>query len=260
MQIKRLKSGLLDVRVYDSRESMGRAAADDVSGCIRSMLEEKTEVRILFAAAPSQNEFLTALAGEPGIEWGRVHALHMDEYVGLPASSPQGFGNFLRAALFDRVPFGRVDYIGSEGDPEEACARYGKILEEGSLDIVCLGIGENGHIAFNDPHAADFEDPKRIKEVKLDGRCRLQQVHDGCFGRLEEVPEYALTVTIPEMMRSGYMYCIVPGKSKAEAVRDTVFGPVSERCPASILRKHPHAVLYTDPDSAMYLQSSDDIK
>ena len=208
---------------------------------------------MIFAAAPSQNEFLAALAAAPGIEWNRIHALHMDEYVGLPADAPQGFGNFLRAAIFGQVPFASVDYIGTESDPDETCRRYAALLQGIQVDIVCMGIGENGHIAFNDPPVADFNDPLTIKKVALDETCRLQQVHDGCFARIEEVPRYAVTLTVPTMFRARYIFCIVPAPTKANAVRATVCGPISEQCPASILRTHEHAILYTDSDSAALL-------
>ncbi len=256
MILKDFKAGNLDVRIYDSRKSMGKAAADDVAACIRKLLSEKQEIHMVFAAAPSQNEFLSALVSEPGIEWNRIHALHMDEYVNLPADAPQGFGNFLRAAIFDKVPFATVDYIGTDADPDETCRRYAGILDSVTVDIVCMGIGENGHIAFNDPHVADFNDPLKVKKVDLDETCRLQQVHDGCFKSISEVPEYAITLTIPAMYRAAHLFCIVPSSTKAEAVRSTVFGPVSEQCPASILRTHRHAVLYTDSDSAKYIKSA----
>lgn len=246
-------AGKLPVRIYDTRRNMGEAAAADVAACIRELLAVKQEIYMIFAAAPSQNEFLAALAATPGIEWNRIHALHMDEYVGLPADAPQGFGNFLRAAIFGQVPFASVDYIGTESDPDETCRRYAALLQGIQVDIVCMGIGENGHIAFNDPPVADFNDPLTIKKVALDETCRLQQVHDGCFARIEEVPRYAVTLTVPTMFRARYIFCIVPAPTKANAVRATVRGPISEQCPASILRTHEHAILYTDSDSAALL-------
>ena len=246
-------AGKLPVRIYDTRRNMGEAAAADVAACIRELLAVKQEIYMIFAAAPSQNEFLAALAAAPGIEWGRIHALHMDEYVGLPADAPQGFGNFLRAAIFGQVPFASVDYIGTGSDAEETCRWYAALLQGIQVDIVCMGIGENGHIAFNDPPVADFNDPLTIKKVALDETCRLQQVHDGCFARIEEVPRYAVTLTVPTMFRARYIFCIVPAPTKANAVRAAVCGPVSEQCPASILRTHEHAILYTDSDSAALL-------
>ena len=246
-------AGKLPVRIYDTRRNMGEAAAADVAACIRELLAVKQEIYMIFAAAPSQNEFLAALAATPGIEWNRIHALHMDEYVGLPADAPQGFGNFLRAAIFGQVPFASVDYIGTESDPDETCRRYAALLQGIQVDIVCMGIGENGHIAFNDPPVADFNDPLTVKKVALDETCRLQQVHDGCFARIEEVPRYAVTLTVPTMFRARYIFCIVPAPTKANAVRAAVCGPISEQCPASILRTHEHAILYTDSDSAAAL-------
>ena len=256
MILQAFKAGSLDVRIYDSRKNMGKAAADDVAACIRQLLSEKEEIHMVFAAAPSQNEFLEALAADQGVEWGRIHALHMDEYVNLPSDAPQGFGNFLREAIFDKVPFASVEYIGTDGNPEETCRRYAGILDGVTVDIVCMGIGENGHIAFNDPHVADFNDPLKVKKVDLDETCRLQQVHDGCFKTIADVPKYAVTLTVPVMFKASHLFCIVPSSTKAEAVKSTVFGPVSEKCPASILRKHSHAVLYTDTDSAKYIRSA----
>lgn len=253
MELKRFRADSLVVRVFDTRESMGIAAADDVAACVRKLLSEKEEIHMIFAAAPSQNEFLAALVGEEGIDWGRIHALHMDEYVNLPADAPQGFGNFLRNAIFDKVPFASVSYIGSGNDPDEACRRYAEILNSVTVDIVCMGIGENGHIAFNDPHVADFNDPLVIKKVNLDQKCRMQQVHDGCFRDISEVPEYAITLTVPTMYKVENLFCIVPAATKANAVRETVLGPVSEKCPASVLRTHRNAVLYTDRESAEYI-------
>lgn len=253
MILKTFKVDHLDVKVFDTRVEMGKAAAADVAACIKETLSRKAEIYMVFAAAPSQNEFLDALVASEGIEWGRIHALHMDEYVNLPADAPQGFGNFLRRAIFDRVPFASVDFIGTDKDSEATCKRYSEILKAHHVDIVCMGIGENGHIAFNDPHVADFNDPLLIKKVDLDEKCRMQQVHDGCFAKLSEVPEYALTLTVPAMFNADNLFCVVPAATKAEAVKATVFGPVSEKCPASILRRHKSATLYTDSDSAKYI-------
>ena len=174
----------------------------------------------------------------------------MDEYVGLPADAPQGFGNFLRRAIFDKVPFGSVDYIGSEGDADARIARYDAILAAHHVDVVFMGIGENGHIAFNDPHVADFKDPAPVKKVDLDLKCRTQQVHDGCFAKLEDVPEYALTLTVPTLFAADRLFCIVPAPTKADAVKATVEGPVGEACPATVMRLHKAATMYLDPDSA----------
>ena len=248
--MKTFKIDNLKVKIYNSRQEMGKAAALEAAAHLRSLLARQDEVCVVFAAAPSQNEFLDALCKAPGIDWGRVCALHMDEYVGLPADAPQGFGNFLRRAIFDKLPFGKVEYIGSEGNPDELIARYDAILRDKKVDVVFMGIGENGHIAFNDPHVADFNDPMRIKKVDLDLKCRNQQVHDGCFASLEEVPKYALTLTVPALFAADRLFCVVPAPSKADAVKATLQGPVGEICPATVMRLHKDATLYLDPDSA----------
>lgn len=240
----------LTVYTAENRQAMGRAAAQDAAAHIRRILERKGHVSVVFAAAPSQNEFLEALA-DSGLDFGRIHAYHMDEYLGLAPDAPQGFGNFLRRAIFGRVDFGSVAYLdGQAADPEAECRRYGALLAADPPDVVCMGIGENGHIAFNDPAEADFHDPAQVKVVTLDERCRMQQVHDGCFDRLEAVPRQALTLTIPALTGGTQIFCVVPASTKAQAVRDALLGPVSEACPASILRRCPQARLYLDPDSA----------
>lgn len=250
---KEFKVDKLDVKVFDTRKAMGAEAGEEAAEYLRELLSRQDEVWAIFAAAPSQNEFLETLAAAPGIDWHRVHALHMDEYVGLSPEAPQGFGNFLRRAIFDKVPFASVDYIGSEGDPETLIARYDKILSEHKVDVVFMGIGENGHIAFNDPHVADFHDKARIKKVDLDLKCRNQQVNDGCFAKLEDVPQYALTLTIPTLFAGGRLFCVVPAATKADAVKATVEGPVGEACPATVMRLHSAATLYTDSDSGKYI-------
>ena len=241
------------VKRYPNRSEMGVQAAAEVRRAIVSLLAEKDSIRMIFAAAPSQNEFLAALAHDPAIDFTRIEALHMDEYVGLRADAPQGFGNFLRDRLFGLVPFKAVHYIdGGTKGIEAECARYGSLVKDG-VDIVCMGIGENGHIAFNDPHVADFNDPLPIKKVNLDDVCRMQQVHDGCFASLDEVPTHALTLTIPTLMKARYHFCMVPAATKADAVYRTVYGPISAACPATVLRLCEHAVLYVDSDSGSRL-------
>ena len=253
MLIKTLFVDKLQVDVHDTRQAMGEAAGTYAAEAIRTYLSEKEEIYIVFAAAPSQNEFLESVSKAPGIDWSRVHALHMDEYIGLPEDAPQGFGNFLRRAIFDKVPFASVEYIYAEERIEDTCARYTAILERHPVDLVFMGIGENGHIAFNDPGVADFNDPVQIKKVALDDKCRNQQVHDGCFEKLEDVPEYALTLTVPALFRADKLICVVPAPTKADAVRATVCGPITEACPATILRRHKDARMFVDADSGRYL-------
>ena len=241
----------LKVNIYDSRTEMGQYAAQDISEKIKQLLCEKPQINMIFAAAPSQNEVLAALVADKSIPWERVNAFHMDEYIGLDPTAPQCFGNFLREHIFGLVPFGSVNYIKSDAtDPEEESHRYSELLAQNPIDIVVLGIGENGHIAFNDPPVADFEDKYLVKPVKLDEICRQQQVNDGCFAAINDVPTHAITLTIPMLTSAPWMFCIVPAVTKAWAIRETLCGSIDEHCPASVLRTHNGAVLYLDPDSA----------
>ena len=243
------------LRVYSTRAAMGYAAAQDAAEKLISLLQEKPLVSCLFAAAPSQQEFLDALAAYPGIDWQRVIAFQMDEYIGLPKDSEATFAAFLKRAIFDRVPFGAVhlmqDYYGSE----DAIAAYTELINKHPLDIVFLGIGENGHIAFNDPGIADFSDPQAMKVVQLDAKSRQQQVHDGCFPTLDKVPTKAYTLTIPVILSAGARYCIVPNRLKAPAVKAALEGPITQDCPASILQNAPHTRMYIDKEAAILLKS-----
>lgn len=240
----------LDVRIYEDRKSMGAAASEKFAKEVTALLKTKDEINVVFAAAPSQNEFLEALDYE-NLDWSRINAFHMDEYIGLAANAPQGFGNFLKRGLFDRFKFKSVNYLnGNADDITEECARYTKLLQQHPVDIVCMGIGENGHLAFNDPPVADFEDQHTVKVVELDEVCRQQQVNDGCFAALNEVPTQALTLTIPALLSAKYINCVVPGPTKAKAVEHTLNSEISTENPATILRNHPNAVLYLDKDSS----------
>lgn len=248
--LKNFKKDKLQVMVFATREEMGNKAGSDAAECIRKLLSEKEEVNMIFAAAPSQNETLAALINAEGIEWNRVNAFHMDEYIGLSPDAPQGFGNFLKNAVFSKLPFKSVNYIYAEGErAEETCARYTKLIKENPIDIVCLGIGENGHIAFNDPWVADFNDKEVIKKVELDEVCRQQQVNDGCFAELSDVPKYALTLTVPTLFNADYLFCTVPAPTKADAVYKTVNNDINEDLPATIMRRHENAVMYCDKES-----------
>jgi glucosamine-6-phosphate deaminase len=178
----------------------------------------------------------------------------MDEYIGLRPYAEQAFGNFLRQRLFDQAPFLSVEYIdGNAVDTAEECSRYSQLLKRYPTDIVCMGIGENGHIAFNDPPVADFADPLLVKVVELDGSCRRQQVNDGCFLSLQEVPTHAITLTVPALMAGRFVYCMVPGTLKAEAVYNTLKQNIAEAYPSTILRRHTKAELFLDEDSALKL-------
>lgn len=248
----------LAVEIHPDRRALGLAAARAAAAALRFRLSRQAGVRVVFASAPSQDEFLAALVLQPDIEWRRVTAFHMDEYVGLDAAHPAGFRTYLAGRLASRVNLGAWHQLAGEAkSPEAECLRYADLLRQAPVDLVCLGIGENGHLAFNDPPVADFQDPHWVKSVALERACRVQQVNDGCFATLEEVPEHALTLTIPALMAGRRLICIVPGPRKAAAVAATLEGPIHARCPASILRTHPRAQLLLDRDAAAGLQRDD---
>jgi glucosamine-6-phosphate deaminase len=241
--------GSMRVETLPSRAAMGRAAATAVADELRRRLAVQQDVRVVFAAAPSQREFLDALVEAPGLDWPRVAAFHMDEYLGLPPGAPQRFGAWLRTAIFDRVPL-RPHFLADPGD-------YAELLAAAPIDLVCLGIGDNGHIAFNDPPVADFHDPADVKVVELDPECRQQQVDDGCFDTLDEVPHRAITLTVPRLLAADRLFCVVPGPRKAEAVRRTLLGPIGEACPATALRHHSDCSLFLDADAAALVPRDD---
>lgn len=250
MSLQQFKIDELAVECYDTREQLGAAAGEQVIDKILDLLERQEEVNIIFGAAPSQLEFLKTLCATDKVDWQRINAFHMDEYIGLEEHAPQGFGNFLHRHLFAHLSFRAVYYLdGSGKDPETVCKAYASLLKRYPTDIVCMGIGENGHIAFNDPHVADFNDPLLAKVVELDDMCRQQQVNDKCFDTFDEVPKHALTLTVPALMSARYAFCMVPGPTKAKAVRSTLFDAVTPSCPATILREHPRAKLFIDRDS-----------
>lgn len=246
----------LAVKVYANRRDLGRAVGLEAAAQLKRLLAIQKRANVIFAAAPSQNEFLDTLSSVEGIEWDRVTAMHMDEYVGLSADAPQRFGNYLKEHIFDKVKPGGIHYLdGNAAYVEAECERYSNLLRENPVDIVFAGIGENGHLAFNDPGVADFLDTALVKVVTLDEMCRQQQVNDGCFGQLSEVPTQALTLTVPSLTAARWIYAMVPGPTKAEAVSGTLSGEITPDVPATILRIHPRAVLYIDEDSAAKLSS-----
>lgn len=250
-----MKTDLLTVKIFPSRNEMGCAAASDIREKILELLSKRAEINMIFAAAPSQNEVLEQLIAFDDIDWTRINAYHMDEYIGLSAEDyDKSFGHFLTEHIFSKVPFRSVHLInGLAKETETECARYSQILSTNPTDIVVMGIGENGHIAFNDPWVADFGDSKIIKVVELDEMCRKQQVNDGCFKSLDCVPTHALTLTCPTLFAGAHLFCIVPAKTKAQAVKQTLCGEINEKCPATLLRRHKSAVLYLDNDSSSLL-------
>lgn len=246
----RLTKGRLKVAIAENRAELGEVAAREVAAYIMALQKEKPEVNIIFASAPSQNEFLANLL-HYDIDWGRINAFHMDEYIGIDPHAPQSFGQFLRDRIFSKRIFKSVNDINPQAaDPEAECARYAALLRQMPADMVFLGIGENGHLAFNDPHVAFFDDPLTVKTVDLDPTCIRQQVNDGCFSSIDQVPTRAYTITIPELLYVKKLFAIVPTIAKANAIKGTCDGPIVSSCPASILRTHRDCTLYVDRDSA----------
>ena len=251
---RNIKADNLNVLVYESRAKMGKAAASVIAAEIRDAIQQRGRAVVILASAPSQNEFLANLANERDIDWSRVTAFHLDEYLGMDERAPQSFRRFLIDRLVNKVPLGEFHGLrGDAADGAEEANRYAVLLKENPPDFAVLGIGENGHLAFIDPPFCDFNDPKVVKVVELDEVCRNQQVNDGAFSSLEEVPRDALSLTIPTLMARPKLFAIAPGPAKRQAIKNTVEGPVSTQCPASILRTHPDAHLFIDKDSAEFL-------
>lgn len=237
------------VKSYATRQEMGAAAAIEIAAELRRLLSSQPAVRMIFASAPSQSDVLGALVRSDGIDWSRVTAFHMDEYIGLPKAAPQRFANWLDEFVFHKVPLAAAHRIDPGADPAATARDYASLLSEAPIDVVQLGIGVNGHIAFNDPPVADFADPLDVKVVDLDLECRQQQVDDDCFASLAEVPAQAITLTVPRLLRANKLFCMVPTRGKRAAVNAALNGPIAESCPASVLRRHPDCTVYLDADS-----------
>jgi glucosamine-6-phosphate deaminase len=248
--------GRLRVEVFPSRPMMGLAAARSVAEAIRGQLAREGRAAVVFASAPSQNEFLAALRSEPGIDWAKLTAFHLDEYAGIGSDHPASFRRFLVDRLFAHVKVAAFHGLdGRAPDLEAECARYAALLRREAPALAVLGIGENGHLAFIDPPMCDFTEPADVRLVELDEPCRRQQVHDGGFPSLDAVPRSALSLTIPFLLRVPRAVAIVPGPAKRAAIAAAIEGPVTTACPASILRRHRDATLYLDDDSAAGLTS-----
>jgi glucosamine-6-phosphate deaminase len=255
--LQEFRKDKLLVEIFDTRDEMGKKAASDAGKVIKALLAKKPEINMIFAAAPSQDDFLKYLAADKDIDFTRINAYHMDEYIGLDHDAPQGFGNYLKEHIFGICPFKTVHYLnGQASDPQAECRRYSDMLGKVHIDIVCMGIGENGHIAFNDPRNADLNDPKSVKTVALDDVCRQQQVNDGCFDAFGEVPKMAMTLTVSMLMSADYHFCMVPTDRKAKAAKRMIEGEISAECPASVLRRAPHATLYLDGPAASLIKEA----
>lgn len=245
----------LQVRVHPDTVTLARLAAEDAATALRAAVAARGVAHAMFATGNSQLAFVdTLVRSTVDVPWSRVVVFHMDEYVGVGPDHPASFQRWIRERIVGRARPAVAHYLDGMADPGDECRRYAELLERHPLDLCCLGIGENGHLAFNDPPVADFEDPLDLKVVDLDVASRLQQVHEGHFPTVDAVPRSAVTVTIPALLRAESVLAIVPEARKAEPVRAALVGPLSTDCPASILRRQANAVLYLDSESAALLE------
>ena len=242
------------VRVYASLDALGAAAARQAAGVIQDAITQSGRARIVIATGNSQLALIDALVRRQGVEWNKVDVFHMDEYVGISRDHPASFRKWIRNRVEEKVHPGSMEYLeGDAPDLEAEMARYARLLFAGPIDLAFVGIGENGHIAFNDPAVADFEDLLTVKRVLLDEDCRRQQVGEGHFANMDAVPREALTLTCPALFRAQSWICSVPEARKAKAVRGALEGPISTACPGSLVRTHPNATVYLDTESSALL-------
>ena len=252
--VRSFKVDSLPVRVYSSLPALADAAATEVNDYLRDALARQGQARVILATGNSQLRFLALLAGLGGVDWSRVTLFHMDEYLGLPADHSACFRRYMRERVESVLSPRQFHYIqGDAPDAEKECARYAALLREQPIDLCCLGVGENGHLAFNDPHVADFDDPRDVRIVEMDLACRRQQVGEGHFPNIEAMPQHAITLTLPMLCAARKLVCLCPETRKAAVVKAMLGGPISTACPATILRRQPHALLLLDDDSASLL-------
>lgn len=243
--------GSLPTEIHPDGQALGAAAARTAGAVINDAIARKGTARVLLATGNSQLAFLTALRGMTDVAWDKVELFHLDEYIGISSDHPASFRKYLHEHFVDHVsPLAFHEIRGDAADPEAECERYAALLQEGSTDLSCIGIGENGHLAFNDPPYAEFDDPALVKVVQLDEASRRQQVGEGHFPSMDAVPTHAITLTIPALLAAGSVQVVVPESRKAQAVKDALLGPITEECPASVLRRTPHARLFLDAESA----------
>lgn len=249
--IKSFKKDLLKVKIYTTNTEMGKAAADYSADIIRDTLRAKAEASVIVATGASQFTFYDALIKKPDLEWNKVIIFHLDEYVGMTDQHPASFRKYLKERFIRHIHPKAVFFLnGDTPDPQEEARKYARMLEKVEIDLACIGIGENGHIAFNDPPVADFNDPELVKIVRLDLDCRRQQLGEGWFPTLEDVPSHALSLTVSGIMRANKISCVVPDERKSEAIYHTIHDKISEKCPATILRTHPDCTLFLDESAA----------
>jgi len=243
------------IQIYASEEALGVAAAKQTADLIRAVIAQSGRARIVVATGNSQLALIGALVRQEAIDWKSVDVFHMDEYVGISRNHPASFRYWIRTRVEEKVRPGSMEYIeGDASDLDAEMARYARLLAAGPIDLAFVGIGENGHIAFNDPAVADFEDPLMVKRVVLDEACRRQQVGEGHFKDVDAVPREAITLTCPALFRAQAWVCSVPDARKAVAVRSALEGPISTACPGSLVRRHPNTTVYLDTHSAALLE------
>lgn len=245
----------MQIHVFDSKQRMGEAAADQAARAIRDAIAARGQARIIGATGASQFEFLDALTARTDIQWEHVEFFHLDEYLGLPESHPASFRRYLRERLLSKVPIGKAHLLDGEADPETVRREVGAALTSAPIDIAFVGIGENGHLAFNDP-PADFDTEEPYIVVTLDEACRKQQYGEGWFPTMEDVPTRAISMSIRQILKSKAIVCSVPDDRKATAVQAAVEGPVTNQVPASILQTHPAATIYLDKPAASKLKQA----
>jgi len=254
--ISSFKVGTLAVELYEDRKALGQAAATVAATRLRELAKQHETVPVIFATGDSQRATLHALASMPDVPWSQVIGFRMDEYVGLPENHPASFSRYMRENLTSRVELRHMYEIdGSEANVEKTCKEYAELLRAHSPLLCLLGVGENGHLAFNDPAEARFDDPLDVKQVTLDLVCRQQQVNEGAFASVAEMPERAITITVPALFRVPELVLSIPGPRKSKIVKRTLYDPISTACPATILRRHPNATVFLDRDAAAELTS-----
>jgi len=242
----------MKVIICPDEETLGRTAGEQGASLIKQAIEERGKANLIFATGVSQFGVLSTLVNASGIDWSRVVGFHLDEYVGIPETHPASFRRYLKERLVDKAGIKQFHYIKGEGEVLRECQRLSEIIKRHPIDLAFVGLGENGHLAFNDP-PADFETQEPYILVNLDEATKRQQLNEGWFKNLEQVPNQALTMSIRQIMKSRYIICCVPEKRKAKAVKDCLEGPISPKAPGSILQKRPNAIIFLDRDSASLL-------
>ena len=259
--VRKLQVGKLKLEIYPSAQAAAEAAAAAVADALKSLSKQSNDIGVIFATGAAQLLTLGILTKFPGLPWNQVTAFHLDEYVGLPTSHPGSFRRYLRENLTDRVQM--KEFVGLDGtasDLDRACSEYAGRLRASNPQLCLLGVGENGHVAFNEPSEADFNDAKEVKVVTLDEVCRKQQMAEGWFKSMDEVPTHALTLTIPTVLRVPKLIASVPGPRKAKIVKEMLTNPISTACPATILRTHPDTTVYLDQESSAQLSDIDGLE